>query len=187
MAGHTAGIVLKLTAVLWVIWGLVHVLAGVMTISQETPQAVQGIADAVDPDSLDVIYPDAAGAVINQHGFNLLWVGAVTTICAVFVWRRSVTAAFMAAIIAGLTDIGYFVFMDLGGYVHFLPGTLMTIVCAAAVDVQPDRVLRFGSGGATGRMNRKLPHFLRSRQTTNGRPPARAADCVGFWHVQTAC
>ncbi|MEL6105681.1 MAG: hypothetical protein AAFU85_06590 [Planctomycetota bacterium] len=124
---------LKITAFLWVIWGLVHVLAGVMTISQDTPEAVQGIADAVAPETLDVFYPDAAGAIINQHGFNLLWIGAVTTICAVFVWRRSKPAIFLAALVAGLADIGYFLFMDLGGHVHFVPGTVMTLICAAAI------------------------------------------------------
>ena len=131
--GPMATTLLKVTAVLWVIWGLVHVLAGVMTITNATPEAVQGIADAVDPETLKITYPDAAGAIINQHGFNLLWIGAVTTISAVLIWRRSVLALFFAALVAGLTDIGYFLFMDLGGYVHFLPGTLMTLICAAAV------------------------------------------------------
>lgn len=130
----TRSTLLKITAVLWIIWGLVHVLAGVMTIAQDTPKAVQGIADAVDPDLLEeVIYPEAAGALINQHGFNLLWIGAATTICAVFVWRRSTQAIVFAAVVAGLTDLGYFLFMDLGGHVHFVPGTVMTLICAAAI------------------------------------------------------
>ncbi|MEM8944994.1 MAG: hypothetical protein AAGD11_07395 [Planctomycetota bacterium] len=132
-SGRSAGILLKITAILWVIWGLVHVLAGVMTISRDTAQAVQGIADAVERESLEVPYPEAAGAIIKQHGFNLLWIGAVTTICAVFIWRQSTTAIFLAAMIAGLADIGYFLFLDLGGYVNFLPGTAMTLICAAAV------------------------------------------------------
>ena len=130
---RSANILLKVAAVLWVIWGLVHVLAGAMTISKNTPQAVQGIADAVDPETLDVAYPDAAGAVINQHGFNLLWIGVVTTVCAFFVWRRSTSAIFLAALVAGLADIGYFLFMDLGGHVNFVPGTLMTLICASAI------------------------------------------------------
>ncbi len=133
MSNSTTTILLRISAVLWVIWGLVHVLAGVMTISQETPQAVASIADAVDKESLNVVYPDAAGAVINQHGFNLLWIGAVTTICAVFVWRRSKPAILLAALVAGLADIGYFLFMDLGGFVNFMPGTLMTLICASSV------------------------------------------------------
>ena len=113
--------------------GAVHVLAGAITISKETPQAVAGIADAVDAETLDVPYPDAAGAVINQHGFNLLWIGIVTTICAFFVWRGSKPAMYLAVLVAGLADIGYFLFMDLGGHVNFVPGTVMTLICLAAV------------------------------------------------------
>ena len=81
---------LRVSAALWLIWGLVHAFAGGMTIAQDTPQAVQAIADGTDPDQLNIDYPDAAGAIINQHGFNLLWIGVVTTICAVFVWHGSV-------------------------------------------------------------------------------------------------
>ncbi|GAB5405233.1 MAG: hypothetical protein Aurels2KO_34640 [Aureliella sp.] len=124
---------LRFIAILWVIWGLVHVLAGVMTVAQDTPGAVAGIADAVDPATLKFVYPDAAGAVINQHGFNLLWIGVVTTICAIFVWRRSKPALLLAALVAGLADLGYFLFMDLGGFVHFIPGTLMTLICLTAI------------------------------------------------------
>ncbi|MEL7060984.1 MAG: hypothetical protein AAGN46_13260 [Acidobacteriota bacterium] len=124
---------LRISAVLWVVWGLVHVLAGVMTIGQETPGAIQGIADAVDPATLEQTYPAAAGAIINQHGFNLLWIGLVTTICAVYIWRRSPAAIFLAALTGGLADVGYFIFLDLGGFVKFVPGTLMTIVSSAAI------------------------------------------------------
>ena len=62
----------RVAAVLWVIWGLVHALAGVLTITQDTAGAAQGIADAVDPALLEMDYPDAVGAIMNQHGFNLL-------------------------------------------------------------------------------------------------------------------
>lgn len=124
---------LKIAAVLWVIWGLVHVLAGVMTISQDTPQAVGGIADAVDQEEFASSYHAAVGAIVNQHGFNLLWIGAVTTVCAFFVWRQSKPAVLLAALVAGLTDLGYFLFMDLGGFVHVVPGTVMTWICAAAI------------------------------------------------------
>lgn len=135
---------LRLAAVLWVIWGLVHVLAGVMTIGQNTADAIAGIADAVDPESLTMIYPDAAGAIVNQHGFNLLWVGVVTTICAAFVWRRSKSAILLAALVGGLTDIGYFLFLDLGDFVNFVPGSLMTWICAAAVLASLTACIRMG-------------------------------------------
>ncbi|WP_434055811.1 MAG: hypothetical protein RDA78_13475 [Roseibium sp.] len=124
---------LKAAAILWVIWGLVHMFAGIMTIGQETSAAVAGVADAVDPALLASDYHAAVGALINQHGFNLLWIGAFTVVGGVFVWRGSVTAIFMTAIVGWVTDVGYFIFMDLGGYVHFVPGTVMTIVSTAAV------------------------------------------------------
>ncbi len=124
---------LRISAVLWVIWGLVHMLAGAMTMSRDTIGAVQGIADGVEPTTLESAYPDAVGAIINQHGFNLFWIGAVTLVCTWFIWQRSLTAVLLAALVGGLADIGYFVFLDLGGHVNFLPGTLMTIFSATAI------------------------------------------------------
>ena len=124
---------LRTSAVLWVVWGLVHMFAGIATIGRDTTGAVQGIADGVEPSALEMDYPDAVGGIINQHGFNLLWIGAVTLICAWYIWRRSLVAVFLAALVGGLADVGYFVFLDLGGYVNFFPGTLMTIFSATAI------------------------------------------------------
>lgn len=130
-------ILLKIAAVLWLIWGAVHMFAGVMTINFITSGnivgAVGGIADAIDPATLQMDYPAAAGAVLGQHGFNLFWVGLVTLICAFYIWRKDKNAIFLAAITGGLTDLGYFIFMDLGGFVHFVPGTVMTLVSSAAI------------------------------------------------------
>lgn len=124
---------LKITAILWIVWGLVHILAGVLTISQDSEGAVAGIADAVDPALIAGDFHPAVGAVLNQHGFNLLWIGLTTTICAIFIWRGNLTAIFIAALTGGLADVGYFVFMDLGGFVNFVPGTVMTLISATAI------------------------------------------------------
>jgi len=129
-------LILKVISVLWMIWGFVHVFAGGVTISRNTPEAIAGVADAVDP--LEVVgdYHAAAGALINQHGFNLLWIGLVTMICAVLIWRAGphlLYVLLLAAIVGGLADVGYFIFMDLGGFVNFLPGTVMTIFSGLAV------------------------------------------------------
>lgn len=121
-------------AVLWAIWGIVHVFAGVITVYLPVAEAVAGVADAVDPALLvDVEYPAAAGALINQHGFNLAWIGLTTIVCAPWVWRGIGWALAVAALVGGLADVGYFLFLDLGGFVHFVPGTLMTIVSGTAV------------------------------------------------------
>jgi len=130
-------ILFKFSAGLWLVWGLVHVLAGILTVkgvlSQDISGAISGIADAVDPSLLKMDYPAAAAGVIGQHGFNLLWIGVVTTLCSFSVWKGSKNAIFLAALVGGLADLGYFLFMDLGGFVHFMPGTFMTIVSFSAI------------------------------------------------------
>lgn len=127
----------KLSAVLWVIWGLVHILAGVMTVkgvlNNDISSSVIGIADAVKPDNLTMDYPSAVGAIIGQHGFNLLWIGLVTLISALFIWKGNKKAIFLAAIYGGFADLGYFLFLDLGSYVNFVPGTIMTLISALAI------------------------------------------------------
>ncbi|MEO1159929.1 MAG: hypothetical protein AAFW74_05630, partial [Pseudomonadota bacterium] len=59
---------LKATTVLWVVWGLVHMLAGAIVLSGDATAGVQAIADAVPPESLERDYPDALGGILNQHG-----------------------------------------------------------------------------------------------------------------------
>lgn len=130
-------ILLKISAILWVIWGIVHMFAGAITIyfigSGDISSAVSGIADAIDPATIKMDYPAAAGALIGQHGFNLLWIGLVTLICAFYIWKKNKNAIFLAAITGGLADLGYFIFMDLGGFTNFMPGTVMTLVSSAAI------------------------------------------------------
>ena len=124
---------LKVAGVLWVIWGVVHLLAGVLTVSLQTQEAVAGIADGVDAATLSLAYPPAVGAIIQQHGFNLAWIGLTTMASGVFIWRGSPTAIFAAALVGGLADVGYFLFIDLGGHNKFAPGTVMTIISATAI------------------------------------------------------
>lgn len=127
----------KISSILWIIWGIVHILAGIMTmkgiLTNDISSSIAGIADAVDPKILQMNYPKAAGAVIGQHGFNLFWIGATTFISAIFIWKGNRNAVFLAAITGGLADLGYFLFMDLGGFVNFIPGTIMTLVSSLAI------------------------------------------------------
>ncbi len=124
---------LKIATVLWVIWGLVHMLAVVMTIAQAPSDGFAAIADAVDPALLVADYHPAVAGVLNQHGFNLLWIGLATTVGAVFIWRANMTAIWVTAMVGGLADVGYLLFVDLPGYVNFVPGTVMTLISASAV------------------------------------------------------
>ena len=126
-----------MSAVLWIVWGLVHILAGVLTvnriISNDITAAVAGIADKMPLEEVQANYPGASGAIIGQHGFNLFWIGLVTFLAAFGVWKGKINSILLAALVGGLADAGYFLFMDLGGYVNFMPGTLMTLVSASAI------------------------------------------------------
>ena len=124
---------LKVAAILWVIWGLVHMLAGFIVIPADASAGFAAIADAIPAEDLQADYHAAVGGILNQHGWNLLWGGFVTVVGAVFVWRGNTTAIWVTAMIGGLLDFGYFVFVDLPGYVNFMPGTVMTLVSSTAI------------------------------------------------------
>ena len=127
------GILLKGSAVLWVIWGLVHLFAGVIVLSSDASGGFAAIADAVDPATLAAEYAPAVGGVLNQHGWNLAWFGVATVVGAVFIWRGSTTAIWVTAMVGGLADLGYLLFVDVPGYVNFFPGTVMTLISASAI------------------------------------------------------
>ncbi|MEM1194704.1 MAG: hypothetical protein AAGH57_01250 [Pseudomonadota bacterium] len=129
----TQALALKVAALLWLVWGVVHFVAGIATISVDATSGFQGIAAAVNPDELVADYHPAVEAILNQHGWNLLWAGAATIVGAVFIWRGSTTAIWVTAMVGGLFDIGYFVFVDLGGFGTFFPGTSMTFVSGGAI------------------------------------------------------
>jgi hypothetical protein len=57
-----------------------------------------------------------------------------TLVQKVFLYLEVKTQAiFLAALTGGLADLGYFLFLDLGGYVNFIPGTLMTLISGEAI------------------------------------------------------
>ena len=124
---------LKAAAVLWVIWGLVHALAAGMIIPADPQAAVTAILDGVDPARLAADYPAELSGILSQRGWNLGWFGIATIVGGVCIWRGSTTAIWVTALIGGLADVGYFLFIDLPGHNLFLPGTVMTVVSATAI------------------------------------------------------
>lgn len=130
---------LKVASALWVVWGLVHAFAGVTLLAGDASSGFATIADAVPPADLAADYHPAVGGILNQHAWNLLWGGVVTIVGAVFIWRANITAIWVSAMVGGLLDVGYLAFVDIPGYVHFVPGTVMTIISASAI------VLSFGA------------------------------------------
>ena len=126
-------VALKISSVLWVVWGLVHTFAGIMVLVSDATDRVQAIADAVSPEKLAMDYPAAVGGILNQHGWNLGWFGIATIVGAVFIWRGNMTAVWVTAMVGGLADLGYLLFVDFPGYVNFFPGTIMTFISGSAI------------------------------------------------------
>ena len=124
---------LKISTVLWVIWGAVHAFAGAVILMSDAAGGISAIANAVDPALLSADYHPAAAGILNQHGWNLLWFGAVTLIGGVMIWRGSMTAIWVTGMVGGLADLGYLFFVDFPGYVNFFPGTVMTIISGSAI------------------------------------------------------
>ena len=71
--------------------------------------------------------------MFNQKGFNLLWIGLTTMVCGAFIWRGSLWAMCISGLTGGLADVGYFLFMDVGGFVNFVPGTVMPLISSVAI------------------------------------------------------
>ena len=130
-ATHT--VMLKIACVLWIIWGLVHLFAGIMVLSSDATGGFQAIADAVPSEMLVADYHAAVGGILNQHAWNLAWFGIVTIIGGGLIWRGNLTAVWVTGMVGGLADLGYLLFVDVPGYVNFFPGTVMTIVSASAI------------------------------------------------------
>jgi hypothetical protein len=129
----TQNIALGASATLWMVWGLVHILAGVMIISLSGAEMFTAIGGKVDPSELAESYHPLVNAILNQHGWNLGFAGLWTAVASIFIWRGNMTAIWTTAVVGGFVDIGYFVFIDLGGFGVFLPGGLMTYVSASAI------------------------------------------------------
>ncbi|MEM9295523.1 MAG: hypothetical protein AAGA57_06950 [Planctomycetota bacterium] len=138
--GHVIGAparwLLRTSAVLWGVWGVVHVFAGVVTLqwvfSGSTAKAIQGIASKVPLEELVREYHPAESALLSQHALNLAWFGLVTAIAAPFVWRGRRGMVYTAVLVGGCADLAYFIFIDLGGFAT-PPGPQMTWICAVAI------------------------------------------------------
>ena len=128
--------VLKASAILWVIWGIAHIAFGLFGLSGflagDAAETMKAMLGGADPQTLEIVYPEAVIGLLNQHSWNLLWFGVFTTVGGVLIWRKSAVAVVMTAIVGGAADAGYFLFVDLAGFAA-APGPQMTWISATAI------------------------------------------------------
>ncbi|NOH63267.1 hypothetical protein [Vibrio sp. RE88] len=126
----------KVSSVLWAVWGVFHFFMGAALIYLFSlgEQALTIEAITKDPMMVGMLteYTPIVTATLKQHSWNLAWFGLVTTVGSVYVWKGNVTAMFICALVGGLADLGYFVFVDLEGLAPPV-GTLMTFFSGGAI------------------------------------------------------
>lgn len=127
---------LKASSVLWMIWGVFHFAIGVAMIYLLSlgNAALSHSFVSSDPLMADLIreYAPIVTASLKQHSWNLAWFGVVTIVGSVFIWRKNATAIFVTALVGGLADFGYFIYVDMAGLAP-PAGTLMTFINASAI------------------------------------------------------
>lgn len=136
MDQKTTTVLLRLSAGLWAVWGVFHLVLGIFLMAftrNESPVGqLASLPMAVDISMMGQtsIYPVVPS--LMQHAFNLAWIGAVITGGCVFVWKQRTSAVFFCALVGGLADVGYFLFVDLAGYAE-PPGPQMTYISGGAI------------------------------------------------------
>ena len=136
MAPGATTLLLRSSAVLWVVWGSFHLLLGIALMAFIGAEHPIGQLSEI-PELLEVTMMDnparfASVASLKQHAYNLAWIGAVVTVGAGFVWKGDPRGIFFNAVVAGFADLGYFIFFDLAGYAD-PPGPQMTWICVGAI------------------------------------------------------
>ncbi len=116
-------IALRVAAVLWFVWGVFHLIVGIAVmqlLQSEHPEgAFSSVPAVVDVQFFGTDSTFATIASLQQHGFNLAWIGLIVTVASFFVWRSSMLAVVTSIVLGGLADLGYFLFVDLPGYAEF--------------------------------------------------------------------
>jgi hypothetical protein len=136
MNHQTLSTLLKTSAILWAIWGIFHLFIGVAMIvlfKNGYPSGdFQEIPETLNFTMFGMESLFAPIATLKQHAFNLAWIGAIVTVGSFYVWNKNKLGIFTCAVIGGLADIGYFLYIDLPGYA-FTPGPEMTYIMALAI------------------------------------------------------
>ena len=106
----------KIGAVLYVLWGLLHIKA------------------AFDGFSLGAsIDPGLISGKLNQGAWDLLFFAlASITIAIIFNWKNDIKGYWINLILVSIADIGFIIFVLIPGYIPFFPGILGPVFWVSA-------------------------------------------------------
>lgn len=123
-------VLFRVAGVLWAMWGVLHLVAGVALLPTFTSEV------ASVPEEVKVMLgseiPFYVRRTLAEHTFNNAWFGLVVSVGSALVWRGSRLGVFLCAIVGGLAHLGFTVFMVVPGYANAV-GVAMTFIAAGAL------------------------------------------------------
>jgi len=125
----------KIGAVLYILWGALHVVWGgfmLKLLSSDAPQgAVAMVGSALRADQLPETLNPVVTALLQQHNYNLVWVGFFAIAVAVyFNWKNSWHGYWYNLIVVSAIDLGFIFAIVVPGTILLkdgLPGPLLWV------------------------------------------------------------
>ena len=124
-------VLFRVAGVLWAMWGLLHLVAGVSLLPTFANEIV-GVPEAVTLKFMGSEMPYYVRRTLAEHTFNNSWFGLVVTVGSVLVWRGSRLGVLLCAVVGGLAHLGFTIFLVVPGYSNAV-GVAMTVIAASAV------------------------------------------------------
>lgn len=126
----------KIGAALFVLWGVIHVLGGGMIVaaalSGPPAKALAMMGTSVNQTELATVPGGIVNAVIQFHGFNILWMGIVSIAVAIFLnWRNSRIGFWVNLAVIGFADLGLILFLIVPGYMSWSDGLIGPVLFVA--------------------------------------------------------
>ncbi len=123
--------VFRVAAVLWAMWGALHLVAGLSVVTTLASEVV-GVPESVQLTVMGGELPFHVRRTLAEHSFNNTWFGLVVLVGSVLVWKRSRLGVFVCTIVGGLAHLGFTIFLVVPGYSNAV-GIAMTLIAASAV------------------------------------------------------
>ena len=135
----SARVVTRAGAVLFALWGLLHVAGGAAMLVSLSGQGADGLMALVATSSRIPALPEGAlgplAGVLGQHAWDLLVVGFMVTVIAVTMnWKGSRAGFWLNTSLVSGVDVGLTLFMVVPGVMNLadaLPGVVLWIPAVA--------------------------------------------------------
>lgn len=127
----------RLGAACYVLWGVVHVLGGIvmlLTLEHDGGAAVFRMLATAAPTAVPDAFPGVATAVLGFHAWNMVWIGGLVTVVAIGLnWRNRRLGFWLNLVLAGAADLGLVAALLLPGHMRLtdgLPGLVLFLPAA---------------------------------------------------------